>query len=679
MFKRMGLSTKIGGGFFLLIAITVFLGGMAAWKMSALEARSTVLAKEYAPEVRDCNNVERSALLTMYAIRGYSLSQDPAYLQTGKEQLVQVASALDDCKELAERSEHLVKLGPAVQATQKALDEYNSLVQQTESLLAKLDQSRSGLDESAATYMQNCDAFLKSQNHAMQEEFRGKTSPEALDERLTKITLINDVIDLGNDTRVRCFKSQATRDPDLLGQADTNFPKIERTLDELKTLTKQQDNLRQLAIIRDAGRGYRQNMKTYLENWQALRDVDRRRNRVGQVVLTQAKDAAQAGVAGTLDIADQAATELSAATQVMTVGLGVGVVIAVSLAVFIARSVTGPLKRIFAGMKRCSTEELDTAGQTLKQIIRSLQDGSQQVNSAAGQVSSASQSLAEGASEQAASLEETSSSMEEMTSMTKQNASNSQEANALAGQAATSAETGTSAMTRMSQAIEAIKESSDETAKIIKTIDEIAFQTNLLALNAAVEAARAGEAGKGFAVVAEEVRNLAMRSAEAAKNTAAMIEQSVRRAEAGVDISGEVASSFEQINVGVQKVNELIGEISAASTEQAQGLEQVNTAVGQMDGVTQKNAADAEESASAAEELSAQAAELDRMVLALRNLFEGGTDAESDIGFRSDRTDASHPKRSARQGVSPQAASESSIADPSSEIPLEGSTELANF
>ena len=45
-----------------------------------------------------------------------------------------------------------------------------------------------------------------------------------------------------------------------------------------------------------------------------------------------------------------------------------------------------------------------------------------------------------------------------------------------------------------------------------------------------------------------------------------------------------------------------MGEISAASSEQSQGVGQVETAVTELDKVTQQNAANAEESASAAEE-----------------------------------------------------------------------------
>ncbi|MHC4534371.1 MAG: methyl-accepting chemotaxis protein [Planctomycetota bacterium] len=261
----------------------------------------------------------------------------------------------------------------------------------------------------------------------------------------------------------------------------------------------------------------------------------------------------------------------------------------------------------------------------LNNIVESLSQGSEQVSSASGQVSSASQSLAEGSTEQAAGLEETSSSLEEMASMTKQNADNAQQANTLASESQKAANSGTEAMERMSTAINDIQKSSDETAKIIKVIDEIAFQTNLLALNAAVEAARAGEAGKGFAVVAEEVRNLAMRSAEAAKNTSAMIEESVKNSKNGVDIATEVGKVLEEIVQSVGKTNDLVSEIAAASQEQAQGIDQVNTAMAQMDKVTQQNAANAEESASASEELSAQAESMNDVVGELVNLVGGSS------------------------------------------------------
>ncbi len=257
------------------------------------------------------------------------------------------------------------------------------------------------------------------------------------------------------------------------------------------------------------------------------------------------------------------------------------------------------------------------------QVIEALTSGAEQVASASYQVAESSRQMAEGASEQASSLEETSASLEEMSSMTKQNADNAMRASSMANDAKMSAEKGRDATLRMTDAISRIKDSSDKTAKIIKTIDEIAFQTNLLALNAAVEAARAGEAGKGFAVVAEEVRSLAQRSADAAQTTASLIEDSQRNADNGVAVSADVAKILKEIADGVEKMTVLITEVSAASNEQALGIEQVNTTVSQMDKVTQTNAANAEESASASEELTAQAKELTEAVRILKGIVMG--------------------------------------------------------
>jgi len=246
----------------------------------------------------------------------------------------------------------------------------------------------------------------------------------------------------------------------------------------------------------------------------------------------------------------------------------------------------------------------------INRVVVGISESSGQVSSASSQISSSSQQLAEGASEQAASLEETSASLEEISSMTKQNADNANQARAMMTEAKGVVEKANHQMTRLTDAIGQITQSSEETAKIVKTIDEIAFQTNLLALNAAVEAARAGEAGAGFAVVADEVRNLALRAAEAAKDTSSLIEKTIKAVRNGNEITIATQSAFRANAEISGKIGQLVDEIATASEEQAHGISQVSTAVAEMDRVTQQTAASAEESASAAEGLNAQALQM---------------------------------------------------------------------
>jgi len=243
----------------------------------------------------------------------------------------------------------------------------------------------------------------------------------------------------------------------------------------------------------------------------------------------------------------------------------------------------------------------------INRAINGLMGSADQVGAESSQVTTASHRLAEAASQQAASLEETSSSLEEMSSMTKQNADNATQARAMMNEAKAVFDGANTQMMQLTEAIGQITRSSEETGKIIKTIDEIAFQTNLLALNAAVEAARAGEAGAGFAVVADEVRNLALRAAEAARNTSELIEKTIKAVKNGNEMTVSTQEAFRANADLSRKIAQLVDEIAAASQEQANGISQVNTTVGEMDRVTQQTAADAEESASAAEEMSAQA------------------------------------------------------------------------
>jgi methyl-accepting chemotaxis protein/methyl-accepting chemotaxis protein-1 (serine sensor receptor) len=264
-----------------------------------------------------------------------------------------------------------------------------------------------------------------------------------------------------------------------------------------------------------------------------------------------------------------------------------------------------------------------SVNKALTSAITELSMGAEQVASAAGQVASSSQALAQGSSEQAASLEETSASSEEINSMARKNTENSRSAADLVSASENKFVETNTALEQTVSAMNEINEQSGKISKIIKTIDEIAFQTNILALNAAVEAARAGEAGMGFAVVADEVRNLAQRAAQAAKDTSSLIEESITKSGDGKAKVDQVAAAIQALTAESATIKTLVDEVNLGSQEQSRGIDQIVKAISQMEQVTQKNAAGAEEGASAAEQLTAQSETLKDVVARLHAMVDG--------------------------------------------------------
>jgi len=326
----------------------------------------------------------------------------------------------------------------------------------------------------------------------------------------------------------------------------------------------------------------------------------------------------------------------------------IGIVITFLLSFLIARSITGPLNR----------------------IIRSLAEGVHQVAGASVELSGASQQLSEGSSQQASSIEETSATLEETASMLQQSTATTKQASQLSDQAKESADKRGLEMQEMMDSMLEIKKSSDQIARIIKVIDTIAFQTNILALNAAIEAARAGEAGLGFAVVAEEVRNLAKKSAEAAKETTDIIEANIELSGRGTAVVDRVRDALNEITVQTNKVNQLMGEIAAASQEQVQATDQITLSMAMISSVTMQNAANAEESAAAAEELNAQADSMKKMVYELSELVNGKKAAQS-LESNFSGQEIYHGTHRERETPPAESNGQTTVVTPEDIIPLE--------
>jgi methyl-accepting chemotaxis protein len=277
-----------------------------------------------------------------------------------------------------------------------------------------------------------------------------------------------------------------------------------------------------------------------------------------------------------------------------------------NLKVSLEREYTGQFAKLKTNMDNLVTQLTD--------IISSIVNSTHLVDNGAIQISSGAQGLAQGATEQASSIEELSAEINQINDETVKMAENALIAQAQIQSAKEQINTSNDQMVDLRKAMEDITDKSQRISTIIKTIDDIAFQTNILALNAAVEAARAGSAGKGFAVVADEVRNLAGKSSTAALDTSNLITETINAVKNGDSLTLQTASYLKSTQDSTEKAVQLISEITAATDHQKRSLNDVKVGIDQISSVVQTNAATAEESAAASQELTRQAGVLNTEV-----------------------------------------------------------------
>jgi methyl-accepting chemotaxis protein len=358
--------------------------------------------------------------------------------------------------------------------------------------------------------------------------------------------------------------------------------------------------------------------------------------------------AAKLEAAQGLDTAATAKDAYRAGRLQVILVLSIGILLALGLALYAARSVAMPLRRVSAAIDAVAAGNLtatagvhsrdevgamatalDAANALTRAAIGAVADTANTLASRSEELSTTNRQVATAAEETGAQATAVAAAAEEVSSNVQTVAAGSEEMSASIREISqSSAEAARVADTAVSNAAEAtatvgqLGASSNEIGDVLKVITAIAEQTNLLALNATIEAARAGDAGKGFAVVASEVKDLAQETARATGDITAKVTNIQSDATKATHAIVQITQVIEQINSLQTTIASAVEEQTATTNEMARNIAQAATGSGEIAAniTSVANAADStragvEEARTAAADLARMSTELQTLVL----------------------------------------------------------------
>jgi len=128
---KMTLGKRIGLGFGILLMITIVIGGWSMINMKGVCTQTTLMSKEFAPEVVVANNIERSYAAAMLQLRSYGYTGDAKNLEEGRQNLVEMRKYLEDAQKLGATATELGKLKTSADEIEGVLIQYEKLIEET--------------------------------------------------------------------------------------------------------------------------------------------------------------------------------------------------------------------------------------------------------------------------------------------------------------------------------------------------------------------------------------------------------------------------------------------------------------------------------------------------------------------------------------------------------------------
>lgn len=352
-----------------------------------------------------------------------------------------------------------------------------------------------------------------------------------------------------------------------------------------------------------------------------------------------------------------------------TLLVGIAIVLAVGICVFLSRTMNGGMKMVTKRLKKASggdftankpakshdelgriAGEIDVMTASIRELVVQVKEVMETVTEVTGQVGAHTETLIRSSDEISGAVSEIEQGIsvqaEDAQECVMQITELSQQIEAVSGYSEEITRISSDTNGAIAEGLEIIDElhekskateeityaiqsdivSLNEQTKAIgdfaNIINDIASQTNLLSLNASIEAARAGDAGRGFAVVAEEIRKLADQSQNAANEIGGIVAKIQTQTDQTVEAANRAGTIVASQNESLDSTLDAFHKVNDRVKQMADNLVKITEGMTRMEDVKKETVNSIMNISAISEETSANATQVDNNAKVQQNLVD---------------------------------------------------------
>ncbi|MFW6371558.1 MAG: MCP four helix bundle domain-containing protein, partial [Bacteroidota bacterium] len=233
--KSLQIRQKLYLGFGIMVLVTALFGGILLNGLYNINKSSKLLYNEQIPALSDTYELQNHWQKAVFNLRTFSTQKEEQYFVLANHHINRAINILDSLQ-----THNNEKANSSWQSLKKELDNFKKQAQKSYKAAIQIDNSYEQLDSAQTELQKLSDNYLGLQYQKLKRDVDKKAPDHIIKRRVDKISLMNEIVDITKDLKVKIGETHFRNKPELLNNLGPSFDIIRMNVETILPMTTKQ-------------------------------------------------------------------------------------------------------------------------------------------------------------------------------------------------------------------------------------------------------------------------------------------------------------------------------------------------------------------------------------------------------------------------------------------------------